>query len=922
MCLGEHTFPQHRRVPMQNRKVSTSMPSSRIVALLILAAVLLGSVSAPAQALPVSAPAAPSDSALLAQLTQATGGKAHFARHTETGKLRFLALDPQHAIAPAPSLAGATPELAARTFLGSYGPLFGLRDAARELTVMQQEALPGRSFVRFQQRYQGVPVLGGELIVQTDPRRAVLSVSGEIQPDLAISVSPRVTAEAAKQEALRQIARAYGLQPAQLTSSQPQLWIYNPAILGGPGLRLSSLVWRLELRSAAQPIREQVLVDAQRGSLALHFNQIADAKERVVCNDKNAVDPDGDQDNNCVPGKYVRTEGQAATGVDDVDLAYDYAGITYDYYFNHFGRDSLDGKGLKLISLVKYCPSAKDCPFQNANWDGQQMTYGDGFASADDVVSHELTHGFTEFTSHLFYYYQSGAINESMSDVFGELIDQSNARGNDTAGVRWLMGEDLTSLGVIRNMKDPTKLPDGINGPNFSPSPDATDSQFYTSDSDKTDSGGVHTNSGVNNKAAYLMTDGATFNGVTVTGLGADKVAALYYTVSTAFLTSASDYQDLASALGAACDTLAATGAYSFAAADCAQVRNAVTATKMAQQPPAATAPEAPVCGPSQTSADLFFDDMEDPTNGNWQSSAASGDNVWYNPPVHPIFGEQVYATSGKGNLWGDDPGGSNDASAITPVDSSIAMTRDIAIPAGAFLHFRHAFGFESGFSANYDGGVVEYSTNGGQSWSDAGSLFTSNGYNVTLDSSGNNPLGGRSAFGSVSNGYISSRLSLGALAGQQARFRFRIGVDELGPDYGWFIDDLRIYTCGSTPPVAGWKSTSVSVPESDGGVRVEVKLSGVTDKTVTIPVTASGDAVQGSNYRLKTGAVTVAPGQASAAVFVELINNGQAEADKTLVLTLGAPQNATLGTSQTSVLIQNVNVKLSPVVFIPRATK
>lgn len=902
------------------------MPSSRTVILLALAALLLGTLGTPVQATPLGAAPAPSETTLLAQLARASGGQASIARHAETGKLRFLALDPRHALAPAAALAGAEPEAAARAFLKTYGALFGLRSPDRELTLMQQERIPGRSFVRFQQVYQGVPIMGGELIVQTTDRRAVVSVSGEIQPDLGVSVTPALSAEAARQQALRGVARAYGLSPSQLSSSQPQLWIYNPALLGGPGLRTPRLVWRMELRPAdptvAQPIREVTLVDAQRGVLALHFNQIADAKDRVVCNDNNVIDPDGDQDNNCVAGKYVRVEGQAATGVADVDLAYDYAGITYDYYFGHFGRDSLDGKGLRLISLVKYCPGQDDCPFQNANWDGHQMTYGDGFASADDVVAHELTHGFTEFTSHLFYYYQSGAINESISDVFGELIDMSDGRGNDADSVRWLMGEDLTSLGVIRNMKDPTKLPSGVNGPFFSPSPDATNSQHYTGDT--ADSGGVHTNSGVNNKAAYLMTDGATFNGVTVSGIGADKVAAIYYTVSTAFLTSASDYQDLGAALGAACDALAGSGAYGIAAADCVQVRNAVLATKMADQPPAAAAPEASICPPGQSTSDLFFDDMERPENGNWASSAATGENVWYYPPVHPLYGEQVYATSGKSNLWGDNPGDPDEnGPGITPVDSSIAMTRDISVPAGASMHFRHAFGFEASSFTNYDGGVVEYSTNGGQTWLDAKNLFAENGYPVTLAGDASHALAGRMAFGRVSNGYISSRLNLSPLAGQSVRFRFRIGADEYIPDYGWFIDDMRIYTCSSALPQVGWQSgAAVSVPENAGDVQLQVKLSGTTDKTVTLPVTASGTAVAGSNYLLKTSQVTIAAGQTSATVFVQLINNGVWETDKTLVLTLGTPQNATLGTSQAEVLIQNVNPKLANPVYLPAVTR
>ena len=163
------------------------------------------------------------------------------------------------------------------------------------------------------------------------------------------------------------------------------------------------------------------------------------------------------------------------------------------------------------------------------------MLYGDGFASADDVVGHELTHGVTQFESNLLYYYQSGAINESLSDVFGEFVDLTNGVGNDTAGVRWLLGEDL-SIGAIRNMANPPAFGD----------PDRMTSSLYTGTT--SDNGGVHTNSGVNNKAASLMVDGGTFNGHTVTALGIDKVARFYYKAQVDLLTSGSDYSDLGNA--------------------------------------------------------------------------------------------------------------------------------------------------------------------------------------------------------------------------------------------------------------------------------------------------------------------------------------------------------------------------------------
>ena len=106
--------------------------------------------------------------------------------------------------------------------------------------------------------------------------------------------------------------------------------------------------------------------------------------------------------------------------------------------------------GMTLVSTTRYCPNSSHCPYANAFWNGDQMVYGAGFASADDVVGHELTHGVTESTSNLFYYYQSGAINESFSDVWGEFIDQTNGAGTDTARVKWLIGEDIPGLGAIR----------------------------------------------------------------------------------------------------------------------------------------------------------------------------------------------------------------------------------------------------------------------------------------------------------------------------------------------------------------------------------------------------------------------------------------------------------------------------------------
>ncbi len=148
--------------------------------------------------------------------------------------------------------------------------------------------------------------------------------------------------------------------------------------------------------------------------------------------------------------------------------------------------------------------------------------------------------------------------------------------------------------------------------------------------------------------------------------------------------------------------------------------------------------------------------------------------------------------------------------------DISVA-SKNIALPAGKtiYMHFKHAFDFEYDYINNYDGGVLEYSTNGGSTWLDAGALIINNGYDGIISSCCTNPLAGRSGFVGLSSGYMSSRLNLSSLAGQNVKFRFRVGTDEAASSYfgyGLIVDDVKIYTCQtSVTAPAGLKATSVS---------------------------------------------------------------------------------------------------------------
>ncbi|MBC8123260.1 MAG: M4 family metallopeptidase [Gemmatimonadaceae bacterium] len=678
--------------------------------------------------------------------------------HRQTGKVSLIGSDPAR-----PIRVPVTPSPAAQdtalAVVKAYGTLFGLREPATQVRVIQQAVLPdGRFKARYQQLYKNIPVLAGNLVVNLDRDRNLLSMGGEVAPELAIATDPGISADRARELATSAIGRWYDGAVDVAVTGEPQLWIYDPRLVT-PSTAPARLVWRLEVSAGgSEPVRELVLVDATNGDIALHFNQIAHAKNRQTYTAGNTT---------ALPGTLVCNESNPSCSGGDTDAvnAHTYAGDTYDFYKNLHGRDSLNNAGLTLTSTVHY-----DVDYANAFWNGVQMVYGDSLV-VDDVVGHELTHGMTQYESNLLYYYQSGAINESLSDVWGEFIDQTNGSGNDSVEAKWLIGEDVpVSIfgGPIRSMKDPTVYQN----------PDKMTSSFYYTGS--ADSGGVHTNSGVNNKATFLMTDGGTFNGKTVTGLGINKVAKIYYEVQTNLLTSGSSYSDLNYYLYQGCANLVGTAG--ITAGDCQQVRNATDAVEMNLEPVAGFEPIAATCPVGRQPGSLFFDDMENSTN--WTFTELVGVNAW--------FFDTGYAASGTKSLYVEDSNSLSDAVA--------AMNKSVTLPAGAFLHFEHAFGFDARLGAYNDGGVLEYSTNGGSSWSDAGSLFdTGKGYGGTLSSSNGNPLGGRSAFVGDSHGYVASRYNLGSLAGQSVRFRFRQASDALvrGP-LGWVVDNVRIYTCST----------------------------------------------------------------------------------------------------------------------------
>ena len=204
-----------------------------------------------------------------------------------------------------------------------------------------------------------------------------------------------------------------------------------------------------------------------------------------------------------LPGRIVRSEGDKKSKDLAVNEAYDGAGATYDLYYKIFGRNSIDNRGMRLDSTVHYGRN-----YDNAFWNGRQMVYGDGdgklfrrFTIAIDVIGHELTHGVTQYEAGLEYEGQSGALNESMSDVFGSLVKQYKLR-QTAERADWLIGKGLLAPGVngksLRSMKEPgTAYDDDILGKD--PQPGHMRDYVETDE----DNGGVHINSGIPNRAFY-----------------------------------------------------------------------------------------------------------------------------------------------------------------------------------------------------------------------------------------------------------------------------------------------------------------------------------------------------------------------------------------------------------------------------------
>ena len=240
-----------------------------------------------------------------------------------------------------------------------------------------------------------------------------------------------------------------------------------------------------------------------------------------------------------LPGAIARSKADPPVADGSVNEAFDGLGATYELYFDVYRRNSIDDRGMRLDATVHYRSM-----FNNAFWNGRQMVFGDGdgvifqsFTRSLDVIGHELTHGVTQYEADLDYFGQSGALNEHISDVFGSLVKQFHAK-QTAAEADWLIGAELFAEGVhgraLRSMKEPGTAYDD---PRIGKDPQPAHMQDYVETQD--DNGGVHINSGIPNRAFYLVARD-------LGGYAWQRAGAIWYGALTRLLNRDSEFADAA----------------------------------------------------------------------------------------------------------------------------------------------------------------------------------------------------------------------------------------------------------------------------------------------------------------------------------------------------------------------------------------
>ncbi len=457
-------------------------------------------------------------------------------------------------------------------FFESNRSTFKMNDPAAELVPnrIDQDQL-GMKHVRFHQKFNGVRVIGGVMIAHFSSDDVLKTVNGNYESEINLNINASVSADNAAAIAASDLENFFAVGTADI----PELVVF-------PWENNNYLCWRFFVKTTAKMGRWEYFIDANDGSIIFKANRIMDAEaigsgNSVMGQSRTHIDTWYDdteylmtdytrQANNDLHGHggqmpdgnvlqtyetTVTLPGTVATDADNdwsttstqgpsVD-AHVFASAMYDWLLRDFGRNSFNDAGASMYSTVNYSAEGNN----NAYWNGYQIvvwSYGTGWrslAGCPDVIAHEWAHAVTEYTSGLWYQKESGALNESFSDMMGCAFEFAH----DTLDTPdWYMAENgVVSGNGFRNIADPPEYgdPDTYEGPYWQEVNSCTPS-------DLNDYCGVHTNSGVGNKWFYLLSDGDTHNGIVVNGLGVETAMQIAYRANAFYWYETSNYYNAA----------------------------------------------------------------------------------------------------------------------------------------------------------------------------------------------------------------------------------------------------------------------------------------------------------------------------------------------------------------------------------------
>lgn len=716
---------------------------------------------------------------------------------------------------------------AADLFLLTYGPAFKLSDEVQTKLLRETKGIDGRFYRRYQATRNGVPVLGAELTVELSAGGAIRGLSGTLAAETfsAPASAPGNTTEPVD---FATFARAALLNehPHALqwtVSEESPVWTRNNPWRNKPGdpLRLTRA---FRVSEPAGSHAEMVYLDASTGRLVFHHALTCTLNRRLYHGSTaefNSVWREGD----AFPGSL---------NIEDSEVLISTA-ETYNLFARTFGRSSFDGDNAEMRGITN--ASLSNCP--NANAGGNVIRHCTGVV-ADDVVGHEWSHNYTWSMNGLLYAFESGAINEGMADIFGECIDLINGRGNDDGtnlprtgcndgNFRWHIGEDITAIDT--SLRD-LWLPECKNDPSD------RSSSNYACLPGTTNNGGVHTNSGLINRAFTLLTDGGSLNGDTITAIGMTRALHLFQHANANYVTSVTDFFAFGDMLVRSAEDLvgvpltsltlvdlpAMTSPDVFARAQVEEVIKVVRATQLREESPCPALPTLAQDPPEPCAAAqinrfgvVFTEDWEGGLE-DWAATERPEVPATWDPKPWRATGELpdgrpglgAYAPNPRsGNCLDDFENGRVDLMSPT-INLPVEETEFI-------LTFDHYYAIQK----DYDGGFLYVSRNGGNFTLVQHQHFLYNGYDGQLQNvlNNDNPLAGRRAFNgadqnSTSGTWGRSIVDLAAVGvepGDNIRLRWTMSHDGCDGWLGWFLDDVRVGFCGlSALPVEFLRFTAL----------------------------------------------------------------------------------------------------------------